>query len=59
MTIGFRPQNYTVNEVDGTVRLSVILIRGTLERSVSVLFATSSGTATEEGVEKFFFFTLM
>ena len=50
MTIGFRQQNYTVNEEDGSVTLIILLISGTLERDVTVPFFTSSGTATEEGI---------
>ena len=53
VTIGFRPQNYTVNEEDGSVTFTILLISGTLERDVTVPFFTSSGTATEEGIKMF------
>ena len=49
VTIGFRPQNYTVNEEDYSVTFIILLISGTMERDVTVPFFTSSGTATEEG----------
>ena len=37
---------YTVAESQGTVNLSVVLLSGTLERPVQVLFSTEEGTAT-------------
>jgi hypothetical protein len=49
ITVGFNPDNYEVNEVDGQVELIVEVINGTLERNVSILFETSPGEATEAG----------
>ena len=49
VTIGFMPVDYTVNEVDGYVTLTAVLIQGTLERDVTVLFQTSPGSATSTG----------
>ena len=50
MTIGFNPVDYMVNEVDGSVTLFVEVLDGTLERSVTVLFFTTPGTATQDGM---------
>ncbi len=47
--IGFVPDVYSVQEDDGSVVFNVRIIRGFLERDVSVTFMTQSGTATEEG----------
>lgn len=49
VTVGFNQVNYTVNEEDGSVTLSVALLSGILERNITVPFFTSSGTATQEG----------
>ena len=46
MTIGFRPVDYTVNENQGMVTISVQVLDGLLARSVEVDFATEDGTAT-------------
>ena len=51
VTIGFQPENYTVNEVDGSVSVGVFLLSGTLEREVTVQFSTISGSATINGME--------
>ncbi len=48
--MGFQPVNYTFNEVDGFAQLTVVILRGGLERDVTVQFSTSSGTATEQGL---------
>lgn len=48
--MGFNPDNYEVNEIDGQVVLIVDVLNGTLERSVTVLFETSPGTATNTGI---------
>ena len=37
-----------VNEADGQVTLRFEVLSGTLERTVTVMFETESGTATEE-----------
>ena len=50
MTVGFDPIMYSVNETDPEATLFVVLLNGTLERTVTVRFETSSGTATQEGV---------
>ena len=50
VTVGFDPTTYSVNEVDGFVELSVLLLQGTLERDITVQFFTSSGSATEESM---------
>ncbi len=42
--------NYSVNEVDGSVILFVLLLSGTLERKVAVLFSTVDASATETGM---------
>ena len=49
MTIGFDPDEYTVNESDGSVIMMVRLISGVLEREVVVDFETTPGTATSAG----------
>ena len=46
MTIGFLPVNYTVNENEGSVTLSVQLLNGELARDVEVELSTGDGTAT-------------
>ena len=48
VTVGFVPENYTVDENDVSVTLSVELIQGTLERNITV---TTPGTATETGAK--------
>ena len=48
MTIGFDPDDYTVNEAD-SVMLAVRLISGVLERDVIVDFKTTPGSATSAG----------
>ena len=50
MTIGFDPDDYTVNEADGSVSLMVRLISGVLEREVVVDFQTTPGSATSGGI---------
>ena len=35
VTVGFDPTTYSVNEVDGFVELSVLLLQGTLERDIT------------------------
>jgi len=47
--VGFRPETYTVNEVAGSIQISVALLNGSLERDVTVPYFTSSGSATESG----------
>ena len=42
--------NYSVNEVDGSVTLSTMLLSGTLEREVCVQFSTIDASATETGI---------
>ena len=49
MTIGFDPEDYFVNEADGSVSLMVRLINGVLEREAVVAFETSPGSATSAG----------
>ena len=49
VTIGFDPDDYTVNETDGSVTLMVRLISGVLERDVIVNFETTPGSATPTG----------
>ena len=49
VTIGFDPDDYTVNETDGSVTLMVRLISGILERDVIVNFETTPGSATSAG----------
>jgi hypothetical protein len=50
VTIGFNPEDYTVNEVDGQAVLNVEVLSGILETTVTVMFQTMSGAATEEGM---------
>lgn len=49
MTVGFRPTDYTVSESDGEVQLFVAVLEGSLERSLTVRFATIPNSATEAG----------
>ena len=49
VTIGFDPEEYFVNEADGSVSLTVRLISGVLEREAVVSFETSPGSATSAG----------
>ena len=49
VTIGFVPEEYLVNETDGSVVLMVHLIDGVLEREAVVSFETSPGSATSAG----------
>ena len=44
--MGFQPDEYEVNEDEGSVTLTVRLLSGVLERNVTVFFETSPGTAT-------------
>ena len=46
MTIGFDPDQYSVNEDDGSVSLTVRVLAGELARAVSVNFFTVDGSAT-------------
>ena len=46
VTIGFDPDQYSVNEDDGSVSLTVQVLAGELARAVSVNFLTQDGTAT-------------
>ena len=47
--VGFQPVDYEVNENEGSVTLTVLLLDGVLEREVTVFFETSPGTATSAG----------
>lgn len=49
MTIGFNQTIYTVSESGGEVLLFVAVLEGSLERSVTVRFATIPDSATETG----------
>ena len=49
MTIGFDPDEYFINEADGSVSLMVRIINGVLEREAVVTFETSPGSATSAG----------
>ena len=46
VTIGFDPDQYSVNEDDGSVSLTVRVLAGELARAVSVNFFTVDGSAT-------------
>ena len=46
VTIGFLPVDYTVNENEGSVTLSVQLLNGELARNIKVEFSTRDSTAT-------------
>ena len=46
ITIGFDPDDYTVAEGNLIVNLSVSVIDGALERSVTVVLSLEDGTAT-------------
>ena len=46
VVIGFRPDVYTVSELEGSVTLTVEVISGQLDREVTVSFATRQDTAT-------------
>ncbi len=48
MTIGFERVMYTVNETDGTVEVAVVLLQGSLSKSVVVRVYTTDGTAKSE-----------
>ena len=52
ITVGFDPTNYEVNEADGTAVLSVVLLNGTLERDVTVLFETAPDSSTQDSPGK-------
>ena len=50
VTIGFEAKINTVTEgPDSKVELCAVLLKGTLERQVTVMFITSDGSATSEG----------
>ena len=53
VTIGFLPDDYSVNEADGTVTLTVRVLAGQLARPVEVDFTTRDGTATSTAPEDF------
>ena len=53
MTIGFDPDEYFVNEEDGSVSLTVRVLAGELARTVSVNFFTEDGTATSSAPADF------
>ena len=53
VTIGFLPVDYSVNEADGTVTLTVRVLAGQLARPVEVDFTTQDGTATSTAPEDF------
>ena len=44
--MGFNPDAYTVNEIDGSVTLIAQILSGMLERSAIVDFFTTDGSAT-------------
>ena len=46
--IGFDPDSYTVNEEDGSVTLTVRVIKGSLAREVQVGFMTENDEALGE-----------
>ena len=48
VVIGFVPSSYTVREDEGTVTLTVRVIRGRLDSDITVEFNTSPGTAVGE-----------
>ncbi len=43
--IGFDPTDYSVYEFEGTVTLTVVVLDGELDRSITINFMTMSGTA--------------
>ena len=47
--IGFDPTEYTVSESSGEALLSVVIQSGSLERPLTVRFATIPDSATEAG----------
>ena len=53
VTIGFLPDDYSVNEADGTVTLTVRVLAGQLARPVEVDFTTQDGTATSTAPQDF------
>ena len=44
--MGFNPDAYTVNEIDGSVTLTAQILSGMLERSAIIIFFTTDGSAT-------------
>ena len=48
MVIGFDPDSYTVNEVEGSVVLTIRVLSGMLGIPVEVQFETTPGTATSQ-----------
>ena len=46
MRIGFQPVEYEVSEGDGFVVLNILLLSGTLDRDLVVLFQTDPESAT-------------
>ena len=46
ITVGFNQEAYTVNETDSSVKLTVQVVSGMLERSTVVNFFTMDGNAT-------------
>ena len=46
VTIGFNRTNYSVNEADGSVALTVQILDGILDRTAVVNFFTTDGSAT-------------
>ncbi len=45
VTIGFQPTNYSVNEIEGSVTLTAVVLAGELDRNITINFMTMSGTA--------------
>ncbi len=56
MTIGFERVMYIATETDGTVEVAVILLQGSLSKSLVVRVYTSDGTAKSESFK--FFYTV-
>ena len=45
VTIGFDPDSYSVNEMEGTVGIVVRILVGRLERSADIVFNLRNGSA--------------
>ena len=45
VTIGLERPTYSVDEEDGVIEVCAVLLAGSLERTVSVTFSTSDGSA--------------
>ena len=50
IVIGFDAKQYTVNESEGSVLISVRVLKGNTQDSVEVMAWTMSGTALGEGI---------